>query len=123
MGRLRDSPRAAWSYFGAVVVFLAVASTWIGGLGLATLGVIISLVPALLTWPLVDAAPFQIRVAGNSERTGQAADALGVRRARGSGRLHPRGGASLASGYEDAPLCECSGMTPERVARRGLATS
>jgi hypothetical protein len=56
---LRDSPRAAWSYFGVVLIFLAVASTWIGGLGLTTLGVIVSLIPALFTWPLVDAALFR----------------------------------------------------------------
>jgi FtsH-binding integral membrane protein len=59
LDRLRDSPRAAWSYLGAVLIFLAVASTWIGGLGLTTLGVIVSLVPALFTWPLVDAALFR----------------------------------------------------------------
>jgi FtsH-binding integral membrane protein len=56
---LRDSPRAAWTYFGCVLIFLAVASTWIGGLGLTTLGEIISLAPAPFTWPLVDAALFR----------------------------------------------------------------
>jgi hypothetical protein len=56
---LRDSPRAAWSYFGFVVIFLAVASTWTGGLELMTLGVIVALIPAPVTWPLIDAAFFR----------------------------------------------------------------
>ena len=50
------SRAAALGYFAAVLVGLAVASTWVSGCVLAFAGVFAYSAAALFTWPLLDAA-------------------------------------------------------------------
>jgi hypothetical protein len=54
--RLAGSRTAAAIYFAAVVAGLAVASTWVDGCAIASVGFIAFVVPIPFTWPLVDAA-------------------------------------------------------------------
>jgi hypothetical protein len=54
--RLAASRAAAGVYFVAVLVVLAVASTWVSGCILAFVGVFAFAARVPFTWPLVDAA-------------------------------------------------------------------
>ena len=57
--RIAASRAAAAVYFVAVLVALAIASSWVSGCVLAFVGVFAYAAPALFTWPLVDAALFR----------------------------------------------------------------
>jgi len=54
--RLADSRTAAAVYFAVVLVGLVVAHTWVSSSVIAYVGVVLYAIPALFTWPFLDAA-------------------------------------------------------------------